>query len=273
MKNVLLHSKLLIAILLFIPILVNGQVLISNTLDESVFFGPDNIIGDKAYLSSDYMEDLKIAYSDLTYLYQEENSRQIAIESLEKIKKRDKIALSDIKQSKSQISLELSMIDSLINQWAKISLKQDQLSEAKKSLEDGNCIEFSTTEGVFYSEDITIRGINDVYYEQVILPTKINKETKWTKIKADANCLSDEPEDCMVWCLKEINYYFYNDMKNDKYDGEACPCDMNYDENLKYCSKKIEYNQNRTRINRLRLLSAGELRSLELIDWKVVNCE
>ena len=28
--------------------------------------------------------------------------------------------------------------------------------------------------------------------------------TKWIKKKADKNCLSDNPEDCLVWCLTEV---------------------------------------------------------------------
>lgn len=31
-----------------------------------------------------------------------------------------------------------------------------------------------------------------------------DKTTKWEKRKADRNCLSRDPEDCMVWCLIEV---------------------------------------------------------------------
>ena len=28
--------------------------------------------------------------------------------------------------------------------------------------------------------------------------------TKWVKKKADKNCLSANPDDCLVWCLVEV---------------------------------------------------------------------
>jgi len=32
------------------------------------------------------------------------------------------------------------------------------------------------------------------------------KRTKWVKKKADKNCLSKNPDECLVWCLVESNY-------------------------------------------------------------------
>lgn len=32
--------------------------------------------------------------------------------------------------------------------------------------------------------------------------------TKWIKKKADKNCLSDDPEDCLIWCLIEVPAQF-----------------------------------------------------------------
>lgn len=38
--------------------------------------------------------------------------------------------------------------------------------------------------------------------------------TKWVKKKADRNCLSSNPEDCLVWCLVEVpgEYYSYHEV-------------------------------------------------------------
>lgn len=38
---------------------------------------------------------------------------------------------------------------------------------------------------------------------QLTIPGQV-KKTKWEKKKADRNCLSADPNDCMVWCLVEI---------------------------------------------------------------------
>ena len=46
--------------------------------------------------------------------------------------------------------------------------------------------------------DNTDAAIETIQY-QVTEPS-----TKWVKKKADKNCLSDDPEDCLVWCLVEV---------------------------------------------------------------------
>lgn len=46
-------------------------------------------------------------------------------------------------------------------------------------------------------------------------------DSKWVKTKADKNCLSPNPDDCMVWCLqvvpeKSISYYAVTDTMFEK---------------------------------------------------------
>ena len=48
-----------------------------------------------------------------------------------------------------------------------------------------------------YTGDITSE---DVEVEPIKIVTKPSS-SKWEKRKADRNCLSDDPNDCMVWCL------------------------------------------------------------------------
>ncbi len=42
--------------------------------------------------------------------------------------------------------------------------------------------------------------------------TIVSGTTKWTKRKADSNCLSANPDDCLIWCLTEIGEIYYNEV-------------------------------------------------------------
>ena len=45
---------------------------------------------------------------------------------------------------------------------------------------------------------------NIMFAERII--QEYHKGTKWVKKKADKNCLSADPNDCLVWCLVEENH-------------------------------------------------------------------
>ncbi len=45
--------------------------------------------------------------------------------------------------------------------------------------------------------------------EPVVRTSIVEPKTKWVKKKADSNCLSSNPNDCIVWCLVEISGYHY----------------------------------------------------------------
>jgi len=51
-----------------------------------------------------------------------------------------------------------------------------------------------------YTGDVNNENVEVVQKEIVIQPAT----TKWEKKMADRNCLSPNPEDCLVWCLVEV---------------------------------------------------------------------
>ncbi len=69
MKIGFLRAQLIITFLILFPLITNGQVLVSNILNSNVYWGPDNIKGNKNYLSPIYIETLKIARQRLKLLY------------------------------------------------------------------------------------------------------------------------------------------------------------------------------------------------------------
>lgn len=60
---------------------------------------------------------------------------------------------------------------------------------------------FKWTEHEYYAytgDQVELEGVSKTKKE--IIPAS----TKWEKRKADRNCLSDDPDDCMVWCLVKV---------------------------------------------------------------------
>lgn len=69
---------------------------------------------------------------------------------------------------------------------------------------------------------------DEVFFEEVKGPT-----TKWVKRKADKNCLSENPEDCLVWCLVEVPAEKKRFTRKVK---KGCP--YGFEDNGSYCFKK-----------------------------------
>lgn len=54
-------------------------------------------------------------------------------------------------------------------------------------------------EYIEYTGNAEEENVEVEWIEEVV----VERSTKWEKRKADKNCLSKNPEDCMVWCLVE----------------------------------------------------------------------
>ncbi len=52
----------------------------------------------------------------------------------------------------------------------------------------------------FFTGDTTQEKV-DLQVKKVVIQ---NASTKWVKKRVDKNCISNDPDDCMVWCLEEI---------------------------------------------------------------------
>ena len=84
-----------------------------------------------------------------------------------------------------------------------------KLSKKQTVDENGDCWQECLMPPV-YSDEITTynvytgdAGTEDVDLEQVDIEIQAAK-TEWIKKKADRNCLSADPNDCLVWCLVEV---------------------------------------------------------------------
>lgn len=78
-------------------------------------------------------------------------------------------------------------------------------SDSKSGACYGKClipdqIELRTKEYPIFTGDELEENVEVAIKEIEIEP----KSTRWVKKRADKNCLSRNPEDCLVWCLEEV---------------------------------------------------------------------
>lgn len=66
-----------------------------------------------------------------------------------------------------------------------------------------NCSSQYTVTNKFAKESLSVANPGDKNIYELVIPES-KGETRWEKKKANRNCLSSDPEDCMVWCLVEV---------------------------------------------------------------------
>ncbi len=117
-------------------------------------------------------------------------------------------------------------------------LEDDKISLTIEGInEEGRCIPAQTgteTRTVEIAEECTKIEVADYIWQdeeffiEVAAPTK-----RWVKRKTDENCLSADPEDCMVWCIEEVPAVTQKCVRKVK---AGCP--YGYEDADGYCIKR-----------------------------------
>ncbi len=96
--------------------------------------------------------------------------------------------------------------------------------------------------------------------------------TAWVKKKADRNCLSADPNDCLVWCLVDQPGGFKMIEGNlQAKTFKECPDGFDLGLGQRKCQRlnPLVGNKNANQIN----ISTTEHSSLELQNWKTIKCQ
>ena len=150
------------------------------------------------------------------------------LEQMEEDKKKKLWNQNEINQKKEIIEVlevDKEIIDDFIMLWSELVLGSRGKDFAKvyneskcysffanyKNISSQDCrIELDEREYFEWEEFMWQKDFEEKQHLQIIQPGG----TKWIKKRANRNCLSSDPNDCMVWCLVEIpkeyqvtNYY------------------------------------------------------------------
>ena len=90
--------------------------------------------------------------------------------------------------------------------------------------------------------------------------------TKWIKKRADKNCLSNDPNDCMVWCLVEIPVEYQLTNSNEEVLDNF---QLSEKRNVFYREFSIENSKEK----KYRIFTLRDNRELNILDFKEIKCD
>ncbi len=124
--------------------------------------------------------------------------------------------ISLLKKANRLLDLEIALIDRYLDLWSDWEMPNKN-SSFLDSYKGENCYQIDGQEFSYFSTDYRLdtleAGSRIAWYEKVdLVPLDFEFElekiseasTKWVKKRADRNCLSADPNDCLVWSLIEI---------------------------------------------------------------------
>jgi len=264
---------------LFITLIINystvhAQVLKSKHL-EAVYFGPKNVIGNIELLSVSYVEHFNEAIEELNDLLDENNSILVDLDAKSRLTKKDRRRLTETEKIKESIDYELAYLTDLKRQWNVQLKEQNIIQQAFELQEMGECLEFITNEGIMTSNQLELLKQEEyaiVAKEFITIEETTAATSRWIRKRADRNCLSANPDDCLVWCLVEVPAgYKFKGIGDIEYTTPECPIGMEFNKEKYICYKDVEiiYNQPSASYS---LVDKLNQTTYEFLEWNTIEC-
>lgn len=115
-----------------------------------------------------------------------------------------------------------------------------------------------------YPEAIDAEYIEDV---RVIKPSSV----QWVKKKADRNCQSADPNDCLVWCMVEVPAEV--EVLSRTLNVISCPASYVISSNGERCEKEMIYNGQLSDASKeMAVFSTATQREVEVLSWEKITC-
>ncbi|MFK7774105.1 MAG: hypothetical protein AB8F94_18280 [Saprospiraceae bacterium] len=271
--------KIKLLVLIFFQIFSNsifGQYHFLETLND-VLIGPQNV--DQFY--PEQVEIYTKKYDRMTqYIDELITNHRVEIKEMEKAEKKKLWNRNRIKQKNELIEvleIDKEIIEDYKMLWSELVLGSRE-KEFANVYDESNCYSFFANYKNISSQDCRIELDEREFLEwEEFMPQKdIEKKqhlqilqpagTKWIKKRADKNCLSNDPNDCMVWCLVEIPEEY---QVTNYYEDIPDNFQLSEDRNVFYRQFSMEnINQKKYRIFTLR-----NDRELNILDFKKVKCD
>lgn len=228
-------------------------------------------------VAANYIAEFEPISEELQVLKAEE---QLQVERLISKKSKTKTAETNLKQANAHIALidfELGNLERLRQAWLESMREKEQRISMYNAIQQGACGNIETDAGIYPlgQIDLSIEEYYDEmkYFESIPI-ISVQKKSAWVKKKQDANCLSANPDDCLVWCLVEsIESFTFLDDQGMEYTKNTCPTGFTYDAPASECVRErtIEIAATPQKIVNIKRKSDGRL--LNLIKWEALPCD
>lgn len=263
----MLKAKLLIGWFLISSTCLFAQSIYLEDLDDYL------VMPDDLNLSFQEQSDfyIKKYNSFLDYFQKELNEYQAEIKRLKekkRLSKKKKKYLQDLEDDITYWEAKIDTVGIYLDTWELFeepSLRED----LREDIHSGNCYDFYTDGKVYSSSEIELKNYADsnVIEWEERLPCRVKTRSKvvgqkWEKRRADKNCTSSNPEDCLVWCLVE---------KKEEEEYEACSKGFDLEEETSTCVR-VQSLSVEKRHNRLKMIVIKTGKEIEVLEYKQVSC-
>lgn len=216
---------------------VNGQVFISEVIAEKLLLGPENITGNHVQIAIAWNKIILEFQDDLGQVAEENLASIAVLKQLKRLRRKDQQKRARLEEENLRIAEELILTEELLEQWDSWAFKATRLGPTSESAVGVQCWELIVPDEETLVHEVAIK---EAHVVTEFIPTEyIESKREWIKKKADRNCLSSDPNDCLVWCLVEVKGGLrFVDYEGITHEPETCPVDFTYDGASQSCQRK-----------------------------------
>jgi len=255
---------------------VQGQDAFLESINEVVITPEDVNVHYKEQIGH-YTKKYQALITDLTNT---RTSYQLEIEQIEskkKIRRKDAKHISGLKTLMAILREDIKVLKACISVWADLKIHDNERFE---HLFSNRCYNVITKEDVYSPERYimltTFKDEQITWYELAEGAEREEEETivtekattKWVRRKADRNCASQDPNDCLVWCLVEVPATTQTIIKN----IQECPIGFQYETN-DICVREVSIDNENKTTERLRLISTSNFMEIHPVSFEESDCE
>lgn len=186
-----------------------------------------------------------------------------------RLSKKKKKYLEGLEEDVSYLSKKVTAIKASIQLWENLVIKEleESLSEG---IRKGLCYEIVGRNGAYSPqeyESIDLTDLKELDWEEKVscrVEVEIKIKNYWVKRRSDKGCLSDDPNDCLVWCFVE---------DEEEIQKKSCPNDMELNEENCTCMRKRVLANATAGKSRLKILKTTDGKEIEVLDYVLVDCD
>ncbi len=266
-----------IIILLIIFSLCNfvcqSQVYFSQILENYVLLGPENVSDVNVDVANFYKSDLQGASNQLQKFISD-NQNTIAKLKEGKVRKKVKREIEAIEFDTEKVQDELEIYLEYILLWEQCISQKTNEAALVIFIKDNprKCIKIQTKIGDIDPKGLKIetKEIAEDPIEFIRMQTAAPR-TMWVKKKVDNNCVSADPDDCLVWCLVEVTGGYSMSEGNIQYKSfEGCPKGFEINAEAMVCQRANAEVSGKD--SKMFFLSTPDHTDLKVISWQKVDC-
>ncbi len=196
---------------------LNQMMAQSDYLDriDAFLIGPNNVDLMHNTQSEYYIEKYQLLKENISIERKENQEEILQLDKKKFNRKKTVEEIAYLKESIEILDAEIEKIDRYLNLWS-IWEQPEENVLFLKSYDAKKCYQIDGQEFSYFPTDYRIDTLgkgSHIYWNEKIDQVMLGFEfelvevepagSKWVKKRAERNCLSADPNDCLVWCMQE----------------------------------------------------------------------